>query len=81
MNVQDMDPRVKELHLMMLYVTGWKEQSRNRFGKDVFMTWKGYVYEVLNDLEREGLIRQTDSMVFFTPEGIRRAEIVRRKYW
>lgn len=45
------------------------------------MTWKGYAHEILNDLEREGLIRQTDSIVFFTPEGIRRAEAIKRKYW
>ena len=79
--MSNIDARVKELHLFLLYVTGWNETTRNRHGTEVFMTWKGFAYEVLNDLEREGLIRQTDSMVFFTPEGIRRAESIKRKYW
>lgn len=76
-----MDESVKELNLLLLYRTGWSETRRNRRGEKVFMAWKGYDYEILNDLEREGLIRQADSMVFLTKEGIRRAEAIKRKLY
>lgn len=77
-----MDEKVKELSLLLLHLTCWEEESRNNPGEKVFRAWKGYLFEVLNELEKENCIlqfRHTKSVIV-TEEGKQRAEKLKRKY-
>lgn len=48
---------IKELSLMLMYLTRMEE--KNPFGGDPFVSaWKGYDFDVLNQLEEEELIDQ-----------------------
>ncbi len=77
-----MDERIKELHLLMIYLTGWEEDSRNEPGTKVFKAWKGYLFDVLDELEERNLICQHKhtQLLFLTDEGKRIARELRGKY-
>ena len=47
-----------ELTLLLIYLTGWEEDKRNATGEKVFRAWKGYKFEVLDELQSQGLIKQ-----------------------
>jgi ribosomal protein S19E (S16A) len=55
---------VPELTLLLIYLTGWEETKSSRAvvkktgenSKKQFRAWKGYRYEVLEELEQQGLI-------------------------
>jgi hypothetical protein len=49
---------VPELTLVLIYLTGWEEDKRNAPGEKVFRAWKGYKFEVLDELQSQGLIHQ-----------------------
>ena len=49
---------IKELSLLLMTLTGWEEDSRNDPEKKVVRCWKGYSFEILNELEEEGFITQ-----------------------
>lgn len=70
-----MNPKIKELNLLLLMLSGWEEESRNHPGEKVFRSWKGYLFEALNELEEDKLIQQfkNTKSVIITPEGLRRA--------
>jgi len=53
---------IRDLTMMLLHLTSWVEETP--FGA-VLRSWKGYSFETLNELEKEGLI-----------EGSRRAKSV-----
>jgi hypothetical protein len=76
-----MDPRVKELHLLLIYMTGWEEESRKEPEKIVYRAWRGYSFETLNELERERLIRQYSNSVILTNEGKAKAQGLSQKYF
>lgn len=75
-----MDPKVKELHLLLIYLTGWEEDSRKDVGGKVLRAWKGYLFEILDELEDENLIRQFTQSLILTKEGKLKAEGLKRKY-
>jgi hypothetical protein len=79
-----MDERIKELHLLLMYLTGWEEDKRNSAGEKIFRAWKGYKFEILNELEEQKLIRQfrhTNSRsLLLTEEGKRKAEGLKQRY-
>ncbi len=77
-----MEQKVKDLNLLLLFLSGWEEESRQEPGEKVFRSWKGYLFEALNELEEERLIRQfknTKSVVIL-PEGIKRARDLKSKF-
>lgn len=78
-----MDERLKELHLLVLYLSGWEEDSRKHPGQKIFRSWKGHPFEVLNEFEEEELITQhrKSKSVVFTETGKRKAEEIKRKYF
>jgi len=78
-----MDERLKELNLLVLYLSGWEEDSRNNPGNKIFRSWKGFLFELLNDFEEKEYIIQNrkSKSVVFTEIGRRRAEEIRRKYF
>ena len=64
-----MDPRVKEVTLLLIYLTSWEEDSRKEVGATVDRAWKGYQFELLDELEDDNLIRQFPKSVTLTKEG------------
>ena len=80
-NMNDM--MLKDLNLLVLYLSGWEEDSRNNPGQKIYRSWKGYLFEVLNDFEEQELIIQNrkSKSVVFTAAGRRKAEEIKRKYF
>ena len=72
----------QDLHLLLIYLTGWEEEKRNSPGEKVFRAWKGYKFDVLDELERQRLIHQIPGgkSLFLTDEGKQKAENLRQKY-
>ncbi|MFH2108549.1 MAG: DUF6429 family protein [Chrysiogenia bacterium] len=71
-----MEKKITELCLLLLYLTGWQEDSRQNPGEKIFRAWKGYLFETLNQLSDDKLItqfRNTKSVVL-TEAGQRRAQ-------
>ncbi|MBA7484124.1 hypothetical protein ES707_19648 [subsurface metagenome] len=46
-----MDETIKELTLLLIYLTSWKEDAGLT---KVQRSWKGYSFEVLDELNEEG---------------------------
>ena len=71
-----MDDNIKELNLLLLYLAGWEEDSTKEPGKKVFRSWKGYLFEVLNELQDDEMIYQFKhgKSVIILDEGIKKAE-------
>lgn len=51
-----MDEKIKDLTLLLLYLTSWKEHE---FPFELRRSWKGYPFEVLNELTDQDLIRES----------------------
>jgi hypothetical protein len=78
------DERVKDLSLLLIYLTGWEEDKRKgEPGEKVFRSWKGYPFDILDELQAQRLIFQSEKAksVFLTDEGKRKAEQIRQKYF
>jgi len=77
-----LNDEIKELNLLLLYLSGWEEESRNEPGKMLYRAWKGYLFDVLNELAEEELIIQNMKYksVLLTDKGIERAKEVKEKY-
>lgn len=77
-----MEQKIKDLNLLLLFLSGWEEESRSQPGEKVIRSWKGYLFEALNELEDEKMILQFENTksVVILPEGIRRAESIKSKY-
>jgi hypothetical protein len=65
-----MNETIKELTMLLLYLNAWEEKSPLDGG--VFLrSWKGYDFDVLNELDEAGMIydsRKAKS-VTLSPEG------------
>jgi len=75
-----MDERLKEIHLLLIYLSGWYEDSTKVPGKKVFRAWKGYLFDILNELERDSLIRQFRKSLILTDEGLEKAKRLKERY-
>lgn len=75
-----MEKEIKELTLLLLYLTSWKE--KDVLNEDICRSWKGYSFEILDELNEEDLIfgSKRAKSVYFTEEGIKRAEELIKKY-
>jgi len=74
-----MDEAIKELTLLLIYLTSWQEEVG--FTK-VQRSWKGYAFEVLDELNEEGYIdgnKRTKS-VYLTEEGLDKSKELKKKY-
>jgi len=74
-----MDETIKELTLLLIYLTSWKEDAGPT---KVQRSWKGYSFEVLDELNEEGYIngsKRTKS-VYLTEEGLGKAQELMKKY-
>ncbi|KIL42271.1 transposase [Gordoniibacillus kamchatkensis] len=74
-----LEQNIKELTLLLLYLTSWTEDEAS--GKHL-RSWKGYPFDVLNELGEEGLISGSTraKSVYFTDEGKAKAEQLVKKY-
>ena len=75
---------MEELTMMLLYLSRFTERDRFSDGNDVY-AWKGYNFDVLNELDDEDYIRQGSNpsrtkSVYITEEGIKRAKELMGKY-
>jgi hypothetical protein len=77
-----MEEKIKELNLLLLYLTGWEEDSRKNPGEKVFCTWNGYSFKVLNQLHDEKQIVQIKDkkLVIITEAGKQLAEKLKAQY-
>ncbi|MCK5220984.1 MAG: transposase [Candidatus Aminicenantes bacterium] len=77
-----MDEKIKELNLLLLYLAGWEEDSTKEPGKKVYRRWKGYLFEVLNELQDDEMIYQfkNGKSVIILDDGIKKAEKLKEKY-
>jgi hypothetical protein len=74
-----LEDKIKELTLLLLFLTSWEEKEL--FG-EMRRSWKGYPFEVLNDLTDEDLIRGStrSKSVYLTAAGIEEAKALAKKY-
>jgi hypothetical protein len=79
MNEKKLEETIKELSLMLLYLTSWKE---NEFGLRYQRSWKGYDFGILDQLTDEDLIRgaHRSKSVMITEEGIKKAKELLKRY-
>ena len=74
-----MEEKIKELTLLLLYLTSWKEGN---LPEEIRRSWKGYPFDVLNELTDEDLIRggTRSKSVYLTAAGIEEAKALAKKY-
>lgn len=78
-----MKHKIKDLSLLLIYLTSWQEDSEDIPGEKIFKAWKGYLFETLNELERENFIRQKrelKSALILTPEGMEKAKNINEAF-
>ena len=71
-----------ELTLLLIYLTGWEEDKRNAPGEKVSRAWKGYKFEVLDELQSQDLINQIPGgkSLLLNDEGKQKARELIKKY-
>lgn len=75
-----MRENIKELTLLLLYLTSWKESDE--IMGDCHRSWKGYPFELLDELKEEGYVfgSNKSKSIYLKPEGIKEAEKLVEKY-
>lgn len=77
---------IKELTMMLLYLAKFQDQDISSLdGKPIFNAWKGYGFEILNELDEADYIRQgknpsRSKSVCITETGIQKAQELLKKY-
>lgn len=74
-----MEQEVKELTLLLLYLTSWKEDD---LPEEIRRSWKGYPFEILDQLNEEDLIRGSKraKSTYLTKTGVEQAKALAKKY-
>ena len=75
-----MEEKLRDLNLLLIYLSGWEEDSRKNPGEKIYRAWKGYLFEVLNTLQDEDLIVQFPKSIVLTDKGLARARRLKAKY-
>ena len=72
----------EELTLLLIYLTGWEEDKRNAPGEKVWRAWKGYNFDVLNNLQTKKWIYQIPGgkSVTLEEKGKQEVELLLQKY-
>jgi hypothetical protein len=86
-----MKETILEITLLLISLTSWQEEKRHSSHKKsqdnevemVTKAWKGYTFDVVNTLERQGWIRPIPGgkSLFLTDKGKERAEALKAKYF
>lgn len=72
---------VKELTMLLMYLTRFNENSRIASQQD--MAWKGYDFDIINELDKEDCIQQgsrRSKSVVITDEGMKLSRELLAKY-
>ena len=72
---------MKELTMVLMYLSRFNEDGR--FSSSMDMSWKGYDFGIINELDDEDYIRQgsyRSKSVAITDEGIKLARNLLNKY-
>jgi hypothetical protein len=79
MGKEEINEKIKELTLMLIHLTSWEE---NEFGMKYRRSWKGYDFDILDELTEEDLIRggQRSKSVMITDEGVKKAKELLKQY-
>jgi len=74
-----MDETIKELTLLLLYLTSWQEEE---LPENFRRSWKGYPFEALNALSDDDFIRggRRAKSVYMTEAGVKEAKQLLTKY-
>ena len=74
-----MDDTIKELTLLLIYLTSWKEDTNLI---KVQRSWKGYPFETLDELNEEEYIdgSKRAKSVYLTEKGVVKAQELMKKY-
>jgi hypothetical protein len=74
-----MEQTIKELSLLLIYLTSWQEEE---FSIKVHRSWKGYPFEILDQLREEDCITGSKpaKSVYLTEQGIAKAKELMAKY-
>ncbi len=74
-----MDETIKELTLLLIYLTSWEEDAGLT---KVQRSWKGYPFDSLEELNEEGYIggNKSAKSVFLTEEGLNKVKELMKKY-
>jgi predicted transcriptional regulator len=77
-----MEEKIKDLNMLLMFLTGWEEDSRKNPGEKIFWTWKGYSFKIMNQLADEKMIIQfkDKKLVILTELGKQLAEKLKTKY-
>ncbi len=84
-----MSEELEELVILLLYLTGWKEEvpafdmeKKKPIEKKVIRSWKGYPFDILDSLTEKGYITGSKraKSVYLTEEGVKKAEEFKKKY-
>ena len=83
MIVEEITPEkaMKELTMVLMYLSKFSEKNRFSSSKDI--TWKGYSFDVINELDKDEFIYQSShrsKSVKITEEGIKFAQKLMEKY-
>lgn len=72
---------MKELTMILMYLSRFNEDDR--FNSNLDSAWKGYSFDIINELDEEDYIRQgryRSKSVAITEEGINLARNLLKKY-
>jgi len=69
---------IGDLTLVLSALTGWQEESKKNPGGKIYRTWKGYKFEVTNELEDQKLIQSFPGYksMLVTPNGLEKAQAI-----
>jgi hypothetical protein len=69
----------KQLALALIYLSAWKEKN---FDTEVHRAWKGYDFDILDQLKEEGLIGFSNKAksVVLSAEGVENAKKLIQKF-
>lgn len=84
MNKTTAEQAMKELTMVLLYLSRFTEHNRFSDSKD-FYAWKGYDFDILNELDEEDCICQgkrpsRSKSVYITEAGIQKAKELMERY-
>ena len=74
----DINQTVKELTIMLLYLTSWTENAPYSYQR----SWKGYDFGILDELADEGFISDSkrSKSIVINEDGVTRAKELLSKY-
>jgi hypothetical protein len=77
-----MEEKIKDLSLLLMFLTGWEEDSRQNPGEKAFCSWKGYSFKTMDKLADEKLIIQfkDKKLAILTESGKQLAEKLKAQY-